>query len=85
MTCAPRGIFRTKSANRGRNAVSTMPFDGRDPGALGLTDQLVVCEGPRVRVVRRPAVQLEEVGPVALVDEQGVFPGLERLPASVQA
>ena len=26
-TCAPRGIFNTKSANRGRNAVITMPFD----------------------------------------------------------
>ncbi len=26
-TCAPRGIFSTKSANRGRNAVITMPFE----------------------------------------------------------
>ena len=77
MTCAPRGIFSTKSDSVGRNAMNRDPRLDRKVVPSGAP--IIVCVGDeaRVRVELAAVGERDEVSPVLVVDEQHLVAYLE--------
>ena len=79
MTCAPRGIFSTKSDSRGRNATKREPRLDRKVVPSGVPTIVAVRDDAGVRVELAALGQRDEVAPVLVVDEQHLVAGAERV------